>query len=81
MAAVKPQTWTIRAVLQWATDDFRSRGIENPQLDAQVLLVAAQPAAGTNRHARVPGASPVGVQSGVCELERGRNREGTVAGL
>ncbi len=31
-------TWTIAAVLKWATDDFRSRGIENPRLDAEVLL-------------------------------------------
>ncbi len=32
------QTWTIDAVLKWATDDFRARGIDKPQLDAQVLL-------------------------------------------
>jgi len=25
-------------VLRWATDDFRARGIENPRLDAEVLL-------------------------------------------
>ena len=34
-------TWTIAAVLKWATDDFRSRGIENPRLDAEVLLARA----------------------------------------
>jgi release factor glutamine methyltransferase len=33
-----PPTWTIDAVLKWATDDFRSRGIDKPLLDAQVLL-------------------------------------------
>jgi release factor glutamine methyltransferase len=37
----QPQTWTIEAVLRWATDDFRSRGIEKPLLDAQVLLAHA----------------------------------------
>jgi release factor glutamine methyltransferase len=34
-------TWTIGAVLKWATDDFRSRGIEQPRLDAEVLLAFA----------------------------------------
>lgn len=33
--------WTIAAVLKWATDDFRARGIENPRLDAEVLLARA----------------------------------------
>jgi release factor glutamine methyltransferase len=33
-----PQTWTIASVLRWAADDFRSRGIELPRLDAEVLL-------------------------------------------
>jgi release factor glutamine methyltransferase len=40
-SAEPPQTWTIEAVLRWATDDFRARGIENPRLDAQVLLAHA----------------------------------------
>jgi release factor glutamine methyltransferase len=35
------QVWTIAAVLKWATEDFRSRGIENPRLDAEVLLSRA----------------------------------------
>ncbi len=30
--------WTIGTVLAWATDDFRGRGIEQPRLDAEVLL-------------------------------------------
>jgi release factor glutamine methyltransferase len=34
-------TWTIAAVLKWAAEDFRSRGIENPRLDAEVLLARA----------------------------------------
>jgi len=33
--------WTIEAVLRWATDDFRARGIESPRLDAEVLLAHA----------------------------------------
>jgi release factor glutamine methyltransferase len=37
----QPQTWTIEGVLRWATDDFRARGLEKPQLDAQVLLAHA----------------------------------------
>jgi release factor glutamine methyltransferase len=36
-----PQTWTIEAVLRWATEDFRARGLEKPLLDAQVLLAHA----------------------------------------
>src|ERR1700729_1650405 len=41
-----PQTWTIDAVIRWASDDFRSRGIDRPRLDAEVLLAHAL---GTNR--------------------------------
>jgi release factor glutamine methyltransferase len=33
--------WTIEAVLRWAADDFRARGIDNPRLDAEVLLAHA----------------------------------------
>jgi release factor glutamine methyltransferase len=33
--------WTIAAVLKWATEDFRGRGIENPRLDSEVLLSRA----------------------------------------
>lgn len=38
MPASQPQEWTIETVLRWAADDFRSRGIENPRLDAELLL-------------------------------------------
>ncbi len=37
----QPQTWTIEAVLRWATEDFRARGLDKPLLDAQVLLAHA----------------------------------------
>lgn len=40
-AVPPPQTWTIEAVVKWATDDFRSRGIDKPRLDAEVLLAFA----------------------------------------
>jgi release factor glutamine methyltransferase len=40
-SAQAPQVWTIEAVLRWATDDFRARGIENPRLDAEILLARA----------------------------------------
>ena len=33
--------WTIEAVVRWATDDFRTKGIESPRLDAEVLLAHA----------------------------------------
>lgn len=36
-----PQTWTIGALVKWATDDFRTRGIENPRLDAELLVAYA----------------------------------------
>ena len=35
------ETWTIEALLRWATDDFRARGIESPRLDAELLLAFA----------------------------------------
>jgi release factor glutamine methyltransferase len=39
--AEAPKTWTIGSLVKWATDDFRSRGIENPRLDAEVLVAFA----------------------------------------
>ena len=40
--ANQPATlWTIESLLRWAMDDFRTRGIENPRLDAEVLLARA----------------------------------------
>lgn len=39
--ADKPDVWTISAVLAWAAEDFRARGIERPRLDAEVLLASA----------------------------------------
>jgi release factor glutamine methyltransferase len=33
--------WTISGVLKWAADDFRARAIEQPRLDAEVLLAFA----------------------------------------
>jgi release factor glutamine methyltransferase len=35
------EPWTVASILRWATDDFRARGIENPRLDAEVLLAHA----------------------------------------
>jgi release factor glutamine methyltransferase len=40
-APSEPKTWTIGAVVKWATDDFRTRGIENPRLDAELLVAQA----------------------------------------
>jgi release factor glutamine methyltransferase len=37
-AASHPITWTLEAVVRWATDDFRARGIESPRLDAELLV-------------------------------------------
>ncbi len=41
MTVTSDVTWTVAMVLKWATDDFRARGIENPRLDAEVLLAHA----------------------------------------
>jgi release factor glutamine methyltransferase len=35
------ETWTIGRVVAWAADDFRSRGIESPRLEAELLLAHA----------------------------------------
>ncbi|KPK15580.1 MAG: hypothetical protein AMJ62_08700 [Myxococcales bacterium SG8_38] len=35
------RTWTIREVLEWATEDFARRGIESPRLDAELLVAKA----------------------------------------
>lgn len=39
--ASRVDVWTIEAVLRWATEDFRGRGIATPRLDAEVLLAHA----------------------------------------
>ena len=39
--AAKDDVWTIERMVRWATDDFKSRGIESPRLDAEVLLAHA----------------------------------------
>lgn len=35
------RTWTIRDVLDWATQDFAGRGIVSPRLDAELLVAKA----------------------------------------
>ncbi|MGH7439245.1 MAG: N5-glutamine methyltransferase family protein, partial [Polyangiaceae bacterium] len=37
----RAEPWTIEAILRWAADDFRSRGIESARLDAELLLGTA----------------------------------------
>ena len=32
------EPWTIGSLLQWTTQYFRDKGIDNPRLDADVLL-------------------------------------------
>jgi release factor glutamine methyltransferase len=39
--AVTEKRWTIEDLVKWATDDFRARGIENPRLDAEVIVAWA----------------------------------------
>jgi release factor glutamine methyltransferase len=41
LQAEAQKTWTIGSLVKWATDDFRARGIENPRLDAEVLVAHA----------------------------------------
>jgi len=38
---VASRTWTIREVLDWATQDFTARGIDSPRLDAELLVAMA----------------------------------------
>jgi release factor glutamine methyltransferase len=38
---VSARTWTIRDVLDWATQDFSARGIESARLDAELLVARA----------------------------------------
>lgn len=37
-AVEAPKSWTIGSLVKWATDDFRTRGIENPRLDAELIV-------------------------------------------
>lgn len=41
MQGEPPKTWTIGSLVKWATDDFRARGIDNPRLDAELLVAHA----------------------------------------
>jgi release factor glutamine methyltransferase len=40
-AHAAPKTWTIGSLVKWAADDFRTRGIESPRLDAELLVAHA----------------------------------------
>jgi release factor glutamine methyltransferase len=40
-SSTAPKSWTIGSLVKWATDDFRARGIENPRLDAELLVAHA----------------------------------------
>jgi len=35
------RAWTVGALVKWAADDFRARGIESPRLDAELLVAFA----------------------------------------
>ena len=35
------QAWTTEAIIRWAADDFRARGVDTARLDAEVLLAHA----------------------------------------
>lgn len=35
------RSWTIKDVLEWAAEDFASRGIDSPRLDAELLVAEA----------------------------------------
>ena len=36
-----PETWTVRSLLQWAREWLGKKGVENPRLDAELLLARA----------------------------------------
>lgn len=38
MSEDSTDVWTVQKVLTWATNDFRSRGLDSPRLDAELLL-------------------------------------------
>lgn len=40
-SAAVPESWTIRRVLAWTTQDFAGRGIDSPRLDAELLVAQA----------------------------------------
>ncbi len=39
--AAPPKSWTIGSLVKWAAEDFRARGIENPRLDAELIVAHA----------------------------------------
>jgi release factor glutamine methyltransferase len=41
MADAPPSTWTIMAVLKWATDYFQDKGVSEPRASGEVLLAHA----------------------------------------
>jgi release factor glutamine methyltransferase len=41
LQAEPQKTWTIGSLVKWATEDFRARGIEQPRLDAEILVAFA----------------------------------------
>ena len=41
VAEASAKQWTIGSLVKWATEDFRARGIENPRLDAELIVAHA----------------------------------------
>lgn len=61
------EPWTVGRVVRWAADDFRTRGIESPRLEAELLLAHAL---GTDRMRII-----VEPERGLSDGELGRYRE------
>lgn len=40
-APKEPKEWTVGEIARWATDDFRARGLDNPRLEAELLVAFA----------------------------------------
>jgi len=41
LQAEAPKEWTVGEIARWATDDFKTRGIESPRLEAELLVAFA----------------------------------------
>lgn len=67
MSSGTPTVWTIGALLQWTEQFFQQHAIENPRLDAQVLLASALQCRRTDLYVRYDWEPP--------SAQRGRFRE------
>lgn len=75
------EPWTIRRVAAWMTDDLKSRGIENPRLDAELLVAHSLGIDRVRLYMELDRPLDEGERAGIRELALRRRKREPVAYL